>query len=351
MRTHTFLVSSSRQWNPGDEFILRGVRYLLEAQLGPNINWVLWNRNPDLFVNRWQDSRLRPDFLTNSAVEPTLDVMDAVVLAGTPEWFGPSVERVYRELLRHPDVPFLALGIGGCGPGFYFAAHEREVFNRENSLIICRNPVLAQEINEQLGSEKAIVLPCPAFLSAPGFNERSSSDFEAALPTILVQGDTVENQSTSPAYVAWLKNRFFTPQNSDNQYRFVAHYIDEFLLFSRLNPNKQIFYSYEPLDYLNFFATSARNLVASRLHGAIAALSCGTPAVLAEVESNRLSDAAKPFGNLLPSLEFEAALDWSTHADTRQLAESSSKIMQLKQKTWNEYQKLLNPFVTKWIKK
>lgn len=38
--------SATRQWNPGDEFILRGARRVIEAKIGPS-NAILYNRNPD----------------------------------------------------------------------------------------------------------------------------------------------------------------------------------------------------------------------------------------------------------------------------------------------------------------
>ena len=82
MRTHSrhnILISSSRQWNPGDEFILLGVRRLLEELLGDSLNYILWNRNPDLFEDRWRNPQFRPGFLTNSAVEPSLDLVDLIV--------------------------------------------------------------------------------------------------------------------------------------------------------------------------------------------------------------------------------------------------------------------------------
>ncbi len=339
------LISSSRQWNPGDEFILRGARRLLEAVLPQPINWVLWNRNPDLFVDRWANPRFKPNFLTNSAVEPSLDVIDAVCLAGTPEWFGPSVERIYRELLRFPDVPLLALGIGGCGPGFQFALHEREVFARENSLIVCRNPVLAEEINQQLGAAKAVVLPCPAFLSAGGFVARAEDELARCKLGIQIQGDVVENQGTATKYVEWLKHRFFTGSPRTSDLSFVAHYIDEFLSFARLGARQEIFYSYEPLDYLDYYAKQIRALVASRLHGALAAMSCGTPAVLVNVQSKRLVDAAVPFEGLLPTMEYEEAMTWLGEATPESLAKISGELMGLKQRTWDKYLALLQPFV------
>lgn len=345
---HNVLISSSRQWNPGDEFILFGVRRLLESVLGPSINYILWNRNPDLFVDRWRDSYFRPSLLTNSAIEPTLDVIDLVVLAGTPEWFGRPVERIFRELLRYPDVPLLALGVGGTGPGFVFAPHEREVFLRENALIVCRNPMLAEEVDEQIGPDKALLMPCPALFSSPARTPRPVESFERTRPVITVQGDCVENQSAPTEFVDQLVRVMDeTPDEAGTCY--VAHYIDEFLRFSRLNQDADIFYSYEPLDYIRFFREDMRALLASRLHGAIASLSCGTPASLVNFGSARLNDASKPFGDLLPNLKFDDALDWLRSLTPEQCAERSEAVLSFKQSTFERYLEILTPFIDRFV--
>jgi hypothetical protein len=43
--------STTRSWNCGDDFILFGVRRLVEAVL-PAHNPVVFNRNPDLIIGR-----------------------------------------------------------------------------------------------------------------------------------------------------------------------------------------------------------------------------------------------------------------------------------------------------------
>lgn len=45
------LVSTTRQWNPGDEFILLGSLNIMKNILGKdNINTIIFNRNPDIRV-------------------------------------------------------------------------------------------------------------------------------------------------------------------------------------------------------------------------------------------------------------------------------------------------------------
>lgn len=321
-----------------------GVRRLLEMVLGERPNYILWNRNPDLFMDRWQNARFRTGLLTNSAMSPSLDLVDLVVLAGTPEWTGIPVERIYCELLRYPDVPLVALGVGGAGRGFRLSPLEREIYLRENTLLVCRNPLLAREINEQLDSTKAQVLPCPAFLSAPWDDPRTIDSLLNGRPTLNLQSDVVENQSVPTEHVDHLLNYLTDPESRADS-RFVAHYIDEFFRFRRLFSDADIFFSYEPLDYLDFYREKPRALITSRLHGAIASLSCGTPACLIEIGSDRVNDAARPFGELLPCLPFDEALRWARESSTEQFARSSDTIACFKRFARDQHVTILEEFL------
>jgi hypothetical protein len=341
---HNILISSSRQWNPGDEFILMGVRRLLASVLGEHARFILWNRNPDLFLDGWREPVFRPSFLTNSAVEPALDVMDLVVLAGTPEWFGPPLERVYRELLRYPRVPLLALGVGTGQPGFLFTPTEREIFLRENSLLVCRNPTLVEEINNQLGFDKARLFPCPAFFCSPVEQPRTATAFEASRPVLTVQADSVENQSAPSELVARVE-RFLTQDPRADRFEFAAHYIDDFLRFARIRPGSDIFYSYEPLDYLNFFHRHTRMLVTSRLHGAIAALSCGTSAALIDFGNARVNDAAIPFLPVMELMPLDECLRTASQITTTKAAQLSNEILSFKGHAFVRYEQMIRQFL------
>ncbi len=44
------LISTTRQWNPGDEFIMLGCLNILKEIYGDNINPIIFNRNPDIRV-------------------------------------------------------------------------------------------------------------------------------------------------------------------------------------------------------------------------------------------------------------------------------------------------------------
>ena len=77
------LFSSTRQWNPGDEFIFFGVRNLIEDFFQKKINWVLYDRNPDLFVS--VDNRLHKEVMwSNSSCGDHSEVYNLAIIAGSP---------------------------------------------------------------------------------------------------------------------------------------------------------------------------------------------------------------------------------------------------------------------------
>ena len=44
------LISTTRQWNPGDEFIMMGALCILKNLYGDILNPIIYNRNPDIRV-------------------------------------------------------------------------------------------------------------------------------------------------------------------------------------------------------------------------------------------------------------------------------------------------------------
>ncbi|MCL2390718.1 MAG: polysaccharide pyruvyl transferase family protein, partial [Endomicrobia bacterium] len=116
------LFSTTRQWNPGDEFILLGCINLLK-ELYPGFNPVIYNRNPairqekysnlNFFRNTfWErvsckskglsDAFLRMGFFDNSFKDNTdASFLDLAVFAGSPEWYGYRNAKLYDVINRY----------------------------------------------------------------------------------------------------------------------------------------------------------------------------------------------------------------------------------------------------------
>lgn len=334
----SILVSSTRQWNPGDEFIFFGVRRLLTHQLGDRINWVLWNRNPDLFMNRWKDSHFRPDLLTNSLQVPDLDVVNAVVLAGTPEWKGDSVEPLYRELLRRPEIPVLLCGIGSGAPGLNLRPYEKSILNRDNTLITTRSVGLAEEINQILGQKKAIALPCPALFAAPrGFTPKTQGKIG-----LIVQSSRVENQRVDRKAVDEILSQF----HDSTEVELITLYIDELRFYSHEGFTPR--YSYDAADYIrpNGILSDYRYIISSRLHGALGALSLGIPTSLVPNGSHRVNTAGQLCRQVMPLGSFTEEFARAQAMEYSGLVERHSDAVRFREKIWASYDTILKPFVS-----
>lgn len=126
--------STTRQWDPGDEFILAGIRNILH-ELNIEFNPIIFNRNPDIrscFQDRqiFKTSRvpinfvLDPDFIDleanikfgffDNSLKPDTDCnfVDWVILAGPPEWCSGKMADLYSCIRRY-NLPVMIIGVGG----------------------------------------------------------------------------------------------------------------------------------------------------------------------------------------------------------------------------------------------
>jgi hypothetical protein len=92
-------------------------------------------------------------------------------------------------------------------------------------------------------------------------------------------------------------------------------------------------------------------VVSTRLHGAIAGLACQVPSILLAPEhAFRLRSARNLFGDLLPCLDVEEALDRAAHwAGTEDWLRRSRAIQQFKIATLQRYCRLLQPFLQEHV--
>lgn len=292
-------ISSSINWNPGDEFIRYGVRYLLDALLGPGHNYFIWNRNPDFFNQAWADDRIKETFLSNSCYRADLAYMDLFVFAGTPEWFGGPTEPLYREILRR-NVPAVFLGMGSGRDLQFLNETEKQVLNAERTFFSTRSDTLASELELQ-GVKNVYTLPCPAVLCVePVKYARRKKTGKIGF---LLQTTSASCQNSN---ISFAEEFFKLPQNP--HYELLASYIAETReAFTR---GYKAHFSFEPRDYFAVYSEYDW-LITTRLHGALSALSAGIPAVLVTDPGNRrIQTASALYREILPTENsLSAALD------------------------------------------
>ena len=127
-RSTNILFSTTRQWNPGDEFILKGIQNLLQ-ELHINFNGLIFNRHPDNLQSYSKSNPLRKidfDFrgkgLINSFIRlgsadnsfksgMTANGINLVIVAGSPGWYGKYTSPLY-DLVDRNKIPIAFIGIG-----------------------------------------------------------------------------------------------------------------------------------------------------------------------------------------------------------------------------------------------
>jgi hypothetical protein len=300
LRPLQILCASTRQWNPGDEWIARGIRHLFRT-LYPDraLNWVLYDRSPDCFLEPWAESARRPLLLGNS-YQPAAALPDGmlVVIAGTPEWLGPHLEPLAR-VVNSCGAPVFYLGIDY--PSVELPCTPEDLRMLSRALIVTRGRI-ATEALRGLGLP-ARMMPCPALFSAP-------YEYPArALKTlaIVLQSDRVLNQSVSAELKARML-QILPALQARYTVKVVCNYIDEYLEFSA-SLGCPVSYSYDAGDYYRILS-DCDMVISTRLHSALIANSLLKPAILTNSEPRAVSAVEIcPFIYVRPPEEVPAFLE------------------------------------------
>lgn len=241
------LISTTTNWNPGDSWILLGVKNILKHIFLETPNYIHYDRNPNNMID-WPNNQNMKVGLHGNFMNNPIDwgLIDMVVLAGSPEFLHHPLAPIYDGLAEHPEIPLWAIGVGYTEPEFVLPLTENEitVLKRESTLIIVRQKELAARLGDLL--DRAVyILPCPALFCFEKFPEKTK----------------------------------------DAMNIFAAHSIDEIGCDS--------FFSSDPYDMLNFIG-SHKVVVSGRLHGTIAGISSGAISTSIN-QSFRAKEAIKLF--------------------------------------------------------
>ncbi|MFT4150191.1 MAG: polysaccharide pyruvyl transferase family protein [Paracoccaceae bacterium] len=279
------LYVTTRQWNPGDEFILRGSRRIMAACGVTETVSAIYNKSPQTTsllesLNFWKrpyytslwssvDFALNVTHYDNSFKRNhDLNFYDAVVFAGSPAWYGGRLKPLYAKLKDYRGK-ILFLGIGTPNKPLNLSADEQAVLRR--ATVFCRNRGLADNLGK-LGIA-ARYLPCPALLSSP---------VERAAPVSLGLIGLGFNTTRSHRYHRMSEEKFqaqsriFDFLMSRYDCRIIAHYIDELPEATRLYGADRIRYVFDAVDYPGVYS-EYDFVVSSRVHGCGMASSCAVP--------------------------------------------------------------------------
>lgn len=305
------LLSTTVAHNPGDELIARGVLNLLRyGQKINDLEVVLYNRNPDLQDRG--ESRVPLSGQVGNYMNNPVDLtgIDAVVLAGSPEWFGPPMEPLYKELYKNPKVPLYAFGVGLGDPGAVLTELDRAVL--VSATTIPRSVETYRFLKGyELNCEDP--LPCPALFSSMGTFQNQP---KGILQVVQASGH------------GWHEVRESFLKGLKPEHEKLCVHVKELAQY----PDAQ--YAGSCGAVLEKVARYS-GVISTRLHAAIAALSLEIPAVVVGKEDFRIETCASMFGDLLPCVEnfaeAEKVLDLTI----------GERIKEFKWESWNEWNKVL----------
>lgn len=289
--------SATRQWNPGDEFILQGSINLMQSAIGEH-NAILYNRHPGLrpLYGEGRFCRVREDwsnaqvnelekdfrigFFDNSVKFDTdLSFVDYAVIAGSPECFNRRTENFYYHVGKN-NIPLLALGVGHVDdiiPEWVLAIFQKALLKTVRSSKI-------KEILQNRFGITSYYFPCPALFCIPCGREKLIPEVQTiALVFAASAKDSIPYQEISDEAYEFTLNFYRSLLNRFRpQYKFeiVCHYVDElpvaFREFKHLGVD--IRYSFNAQEYEDIYR-KADLVVSPRVHGCGIASSLGLPSL------------------------------------------------------------------------
>ncbi|HJO68176.1 MAG TPA: polysaccharide pyruvyl transferase family protein [Rhodospirillales bacterium] len=289
------LFSTTRMYNPGDDFVLFGIRRLLEASLGSFVP-VVHNRNPALHALRGlaaaSAGRTDPAALgmaeLHRAIEGTvpaydnswhagfdMDAVDLAVFAGTPEWAG-TVTAPLADALLTAGTPTLYLGLGafeGVGAMGYAEIPKRDRRLLEGALLVT---VRDEACAALLAPLSPALLPCPSLFAAPQPRPRA----RVRRIALSMQGVGERNPQRIERETFAYAEALFVALAERFECTLVCHYIDEIAeLRAAFGDGFPISYAYDAAEYLEIY-DGFDVTVTTRVHGAGLAASLGIPGFL-----------------------------------------------------------------------
>ncbi|MBA2840765.1 polysaccharide pyruvyl transferase WcaK-like protein [Methanococcus maripaludis] len=345
------LFSTTRQWNPGDEFILLGCMNLLKEVIG-EFNPIIYNRNPEVrqafdYLNPLKNSKffkknnvlesfLRVGFWDNSFKEDTnAECIDLVVFAGSPEWRSRRLIPLYRKIIKY-DIPTIYLGIGSSN---YFEYNKLNKIYRqvlENSKLITVRDSITEKC---LKNVKPYRMPCPALFSSP-FEKNIEKVEKVGL--MFGSKNAVSNNNVSKKTYDFLISEYSKIIERYGNFEVVCHYIDEISEACNIYGRDKVSYSYDSKDYLDIYK-NYDVVIGHRVHGVGISASMGIPGIL--IAHDLRADAGRGFlaeimnlnsaNNILGSIE---KIENNIHEKNNEL-----KIHKLRYK--QEYHKLFQEYV------
>jgi hypothetical protein len=354
MSRKNILFSTTRQWNPGDEFILMGILNLFRSLL--DINPIIFNRTPEIQRHSSRLSfdlridlakvtgrHLKPGFFDNSYKEQLLKerFIDMAVLAGTPEWASPRLDSFYDYVEKHA-VPLLYLGIGS---GFEDKRVIRNIkrthgrFLKRARLITVRDPFC----RDMLAEYHPILLSCPSLLAAPQSSERKIAGVKRVALIYSTNHSVKFNRIDKATYLFMRKlyELFMEKYGKRFEVEMVCHYINGLAQMRKDFPDIPVeHYSYDSRDYIDIY-NRFDFVLGPRVHGIGLSASMGIPGVCIRHDIRGRTVEGFLAGTIHAGMSLDEAMG-VVDEYIRDVPALNERLLALKREVWAQYIALLS---------
>jgi len=277
-----YLVSTSSNWNVGDDLIREGVFRILGLSPWETTMWlnrcqVIYPKSRRGWTALWKVLRNQP------GLKDIIPHAKAFILAGTPERLH-TLEEVYELCLKH-STPIWLIGVGMPQPGHRLLKKCRR-----------RGLVSRASVRDDLATEtlKKAGIQHEWFLD-PAFHAQYDAAREKSLDVFLTYKMNPSEPSADTAYLETYR-RF-----ADRIDMVVVHHPDEYPHARELF-GTEVYYSSDYQDLKDLYA-SCRCLITNRIHSAAPALRNGAEVHffhsikkhrMVEIWSEKLLEAVSP---------------------------------------------------------
>ncbi|MCZ4064441.1 polysaccharide pyruvyl transferase family protein [Oxalobacter aliiformigenes] len=351
--------NTTRQWNPGDEFILFGCQNLCKAVFNnDNLYSLIYNRNPDVrpmngitqglrnirLSNNYTDDYnftrydawLRIGFNDNSIkFNSDLSFCDLAIFAGTPEWISHRCTNFFEHILKN-KLPTLILGIGWIGN---VDAFMEEVIKKTYLFTVRSRTILE---NDLVKKYNAIWMPCPALYCVDIKNEKKISTLKKCAIvlgtpwTVPFAGIDKKTFNFTVETAHYLVNKY-----KNIEFKFIAHYIDDIPALTNIFSKDKVIYHYNSQTYFDIYREFDL-VLSTRVYGCGIAASLGIPNI--NIAHDMRADTCEGFlSEIINPSYTQTEIDqvFSKYLDDSYITKSNTHLIQYKHETFRDYIKLI----------
>lgn len=356
--------STTRQFNPGDEFILYGIINILhDVMKKKDFNSIIYNRNPDInqrfhsiftrtsfnkkqFRGSSYASSIFRIFRWDNSIREDSEWkhIDLIIFAGSPEWYGDRSRMLYWAAKKY-NIPVIYMGIGTGEERLEEKIKKYEWDIIDRALYIATRDKLTSDMfhvhakkngkdieKERWKTADTKCITCPSICSSR-FHKSVKEVRKIAL--IYSSSRVSANNNVLIETEKYLKRLYGILMEKYNV-AFVCHYIEELDYVVEDFPGQEYYYSFDSHDYFEIYK-QFDFVIGCRVHGIGICASMGIPGVI--INHSIRCETGKLLGAdmLMPDLNnLDAGAEY-VETCIENVAKKSAELAKLRKETQSTY--------------